>query len=120
MHNLIHQRCFNHALREAAACCPACGRCFCRECVTEHEERLTCAACLRKLVKPPLTQRTGFVAVVRALECLTGVFAAWAVFYLIGRVLVSMPDSFHEGTLWKSSLFGVQAEMSGRGEETSR
>ena len=43
---LAHQRCFNHALREAAARCPGCGNFFCRECVTEHDDRVLCAACL--------------------------------------------------------------------------
>src|SRR4051794_20651456 len=41
-------RCLNHAGRGAAARCLACGKSFCRECVTEHEGRLTCAVCLRK------------------------------------------------------------------------
>ena len=44
MEDLVHQRCFNHMLREAVACCPECRRYFCRECVTEHEDKVLCAA----------------------------------------------------------------------------
>ena len=103
MTHLIHQRCFNHSLREAAARCPECGRCFCRECVTEHDDRMICAVCLRHLVKPPFTQRTAFRAAVRSAQVLAGMATVWLVFYLLGQLLVSLPDSFHEGTLWKSS-----------------
>ena len=100
--NLAHQRCFNHSLREAAARCPECRRFFCRECVTEHEDRVLCAACLRKRVKPPFTQRSGFVAVVRAVQWLAGLFIVWLLFYVLGAVLVSLPDSFHQGSMWKA------------------
>lgn len=103
MDRLIHQRCFNHSLREAAARCPECGRFFCRECVTEHDDRVICAACLRHLAQAPLTQRAGFVAVVRVGQCVAGLMVAWLFFYLLGDLLVSLPDSFHEGTLWRSS-----------------
>ena len=51
MQNLAHQRCFNHAVREAVARCPECGQCFCRECITEHDDRVVCAACLKKLTR---------------------------------------------------------------------
>jgi hypothetical protein len=112
--SLLHQRCFHHSQREAAARCPECGRYYCRECVTEHDDRLICAACLKKLGKTPLTQRGAFVAVVRMFQWCVGVSTAWLVFYLIGRLLVSIPDSFHEGTLWKSALFGAPAEITGR------
>ena len=57
--NLTFQRCFNHAAREAVARCPACGHYFCRECITEHDDRVICAACLRKLARVPLLQRRG-------------------------------------------------------------
>ncbi len=51
MTELWTQRCQFHALREAVARCPECQRYFCRECVTEHDERLLCASCLRKLLE---------------------------------------------------------------------
>jgi hypothetical protein len=105
---LIHQRCFNHAQREAAARCPGCGRFFCRECVTEHEDQVICATCIRERIKPRLTRRRGFVLGTRAAQCLAGVLVAWLFFYLAGRLLVSLPESFHEGTLWKKSFLGEE------------
>jgi hypothetical protein len=104
--NLLHQRCFNHAQREAAARCPGCGRFFCRECVTEHQDQVLCAACLRARTTPSFTRRAGFVLGLRVVQCLVGLLTGWLFFFLIGRLLVSMPDSFHEGTLWRSSLWG--------------
>lgn len=46
----IRQQCWNHESREAVCRCPGCARSYCRECVTEHEARLLCALCLRKVL----------------------------------------------------------------------
>jgi uncharacterized paraquat-inducible protein A len=101
MQNLTHQRCFNHDTREAVARCPECRRFFCRECVTEHEDRALCAACLKKLARVPLLKRRAFAGALHIGQCLFSLFMAWFFFYLIGEGLLSLPDSFHEGTLWK-------------------
>lgn len=101
MAKLIDQRCFNHSLREAAARCPECGRCFCRECVTEHEDRLICAACLRRMVKPRFTQRGFFVFAVRVVQFGVGLFAVWMFFYLLGETLARIPSPFHEDSVWQ-------------------
>jgi hypothetical protein len=98
---LVHQRCFNHAAREAVARCPECRQYFCRECVTEHEDRVLCAACLKKLAAGPLTRRRGFVKVTRAAQCVLGILLAWFFFFLIGTSLLKIPATFHEGTLWR-------------------
>jgi hypothetical protein len=47
----LTHRCWTHDSREAVCRCPECGRSFCRECVTEHQSRLLCAACLARLVR---------------------------------------------------------------------
>lgn len=99
--DLSQQRCFNHGQREAVARCPECGECFCRECITEHEDRVICAACLRKLARVPLLRRPGFAGLLRLCQCLLGFFLVWFFFYLIAEGLLSLPSSFHEGTLWK-------------------
>ena len=101
MPHLVHQRCFNHSLREAAARCPECGQFYCRECITEHDDRVLCAACLRRLAHPPLARRRGFLGAVRVLQLGAGVFLAWLFFYFLGQTLLSIPNSFHEGTVWK-------------------
>ena len=50
---LRHARCLFHPLREAAAKCPHCGGTFCRECVTDEDDKLACPPCLRRLMHPP-------------------------------------------------------------------
>jgi hypothetical protein len=101
MPGLTYQRCFNHSAREAVARCPACARFYCRECVTEHDDRVICAACLKKLVRVPFTQRGGFVGLVRAVQLAGGLFVLLLFFYLLGQSLLAVPSSFHDGTVWK-------------------
>ena len=101
MRSLTHQRCFNHAVREAAARCPECGRFYCRECITEHDDRILCAACLKRLACVPFTQRGGFVGVVRTMQLACGLFILLLFFYLLGQGLLAVPSSFHDGTVWK-------------------
>lgn len=94
------ERCFNHLQREAAAFCLECRRAFCRECVTEHDGRVMCAACLRKLavVRSPVATR--FRVLLLPVAALAGFMVAWVTFFSLGRLLLRMPDSFHEGTFW--------------------
>jgi hypothetical protein len=101
MHNLVTQRCFNHAQREAVARCPQCGHCFCRECITEHDDRVICAACLRKLAQARPLQRRAFASLLRGGQCLLGLVLGWFFFYLVGEALLALPTSFHESTIWK-------------------
>jgi uncharacterized paraquat-inducible protein A len=101
MQNLSTQRCFNHATREAVARCPECGRFFCRECVTDHDDRAICGGCVRKLARVPLLRRPAFARIREALQCLCSLTLAWFFFYLLGSGLLQLPDSFHEATLWK-------------------
>ena len=101
MPNLARQRCFNHALREAAARCPECKQFFCRECITEHEDRVLCTACLKKLAKPAFAKSRAFAGPVRIAQFSFGILLAWFFFFVIGEILVQLPDSFHEGALWQ-------------------
>lgn len=101
MSQLAHQRCFHHAGREAVARCPECRQSFCRECITEHDDRILCASCLRRLASVPLTRRRGFVGLVRVLQVGVGLFIAMAFFHKLGTTLLELPNSFHDGTLWR-------------------
>jgi len=94
----------NHGFREAVARCPECKQFFCRECVTEHEDRVVCAACLKKLAAPGPARRFRFASLLGVGQGLLGVFVAWMFFYLAGRGLLAIPDSFHEGTVWKTQF----------------
>ncbi|KPJ98748.1 MAG: rhomboid family protein [Nitrospira bacterium SG8_35_4] len=100
MKNISDQRCFNHANREAVAVCPGCRRSFCRECITEHEDRVLCAVCLNSLLKPSSSKRFRFTAPLKFAQFMLGFFTIWLCFYSLGKILLSIPSSFHEGTLW--------------------
>jgi hypothetical protein len=103
MNQVVAQRCSNHAQREAVARCPGCGRFFCRECVSEHEDRVLCATCLRAAARVPLLRRRGFAGTLRLAQLLLGLLAAWFFFYLVGESLLALPSSFHEGTIWPTA-----------------
>jgi hypothetical protein len=97
---LTHQRCFHHSLREAVARCPECRHFYCRECITEHDDRVICANCLRKLAVSAEDGRKSFAWLMPALQCAAGLVILWVVFYFFGATLLSIPSSFHEGTIW--------------------
>src|SRR5687767_4226891 len=100
MASLVHQRCFHHAAREAAGRCPECAKFYCRECITEHEDRIICATCLAKLTQKRTTGRSIALWFWSALQLTGGVFVAWLFFYFVGQVLLLIPSAFHEGALW--------------------
>jgi hypothetical protein len=89
MKDLAAQRCYNHAHREAAARCAECRHFFCRECVSEHDDRVLCAACLRKLLRKSPARRRSFTGAVQFLQCALGVLAAWFFFYLISTSILA-------------------------------
>lgn len=100
MEAFAQQRCLHHPSREAAARCPECGQFFCRECVTEHEDRVICANCLKQLVRHAGRGRKRLAIVRRTLFCAGGILLAWLFFYETGRLLLLIPSSFHDGTIW--------------------
>jgi hypothetical protein len=101
MISLANQRCFNHATREAVARCPECKQFFCRECITEHDDRVVCSSCLKKLTRKPLAQRFRLRGLLLIAQCVFSLLIAWYFFFLIGDGLLKLPNSFHEGTLWQ-------------------
>src|SRR5687767_10500024 len=102
MMNLAHQRCLNHVFREAVARCTECWNYYCRECVTEHEDRLICAGCLRALSKPATIKQFRLAGLLLFLECVLGVLIAWLFFYWVGQGLLALPNSFHDGSIWNA------------------
>lgn len=113
---LARTRCANHEAREAAARCPRCRRFFCRECVTEHEGLFVCAACLSRAAGAADGEGAGKHAGTwaRARKALLsglgagarlagGLVLLWLCFYLAGKILIRIPDSFHEGTVWENA-----------------
>lgn len=92
---LADRRCYHHGRRSAVACCPACGRFFCRECIAEHEGRVLCTACLRAEVAPAeAPRRRRFVT--GALGAVASFLVLWLFFHALGRLLGAVPSTFHD------------------------
>jgi hypothetical protein len=101
----IQQRCWNHESREAVCRCPECGNSFCRECVTEHESRLLCAACLRSLARARqgerAAQRRGIRQLAPVAMALAGIMIAWVVFFAAGEAMLTLAVRA-EQTAWQN------------------
>lgn len=99
---IIQRHCFQHPEREAVARCLECGESFCRECITEHGERLICASCLTKVAraaKPHAGHRWRETLLPLA-GAGTGVLVSWLVFYALARLLMHLPTAFHQAQIW--------------------
>ncbi|MBR9981408.1 MAG: hypothetical protein KFF50_10315 [Desulfatitalea sp.] len=108
MDSFSQQCCYHHPHREAVVRCPLCERFFCRECVTEHDDRMLCSACLaretaattvhagrwRELLMPWVQGGSGLVMI-------------WALFYLLGWMLLAIPHEFHEGAIWRTDWWNA-------------
>lgn len=102
---LADQKCRRHALREAAARCLDCGGFFCRECVTEHDDRVICSDCLSKLAEKAKKKSPAFRLVFRFAGGFAGFFLVWLFFFGLGQFLLVLPSAFHEGTYWTESIW---------------
>jgi len=92
MISALQQRCRNHENREAVCRCPQCGRSFCRECVSEHEARLLCAACLKLLAERPVPRTRSLRRLVPAALALAGILTAWAVYFAGAEAAMTLAD----------------------------
>ncbi len=81
----LPQRCMYHPSREPVGRCAECRNPFCRECVTEHDDRLICAACLARSRPTPGSRSR----LLHWLGAPAGVLTAWLFFWLLGWVLVT-------------------------------
>jgi hypothetical protein len=62
-----------------------------------------CAECLRRLLNvsaPVGRNRLG--GLLRIFHFIVGTAILWMIFYYLGQALLSLPSSFHEGTLWQT------------------
>ena len=103
------RRCTRHDTREAAGRCSACNGFFCRECISDHEGQLLCAACLGRTRQTSNTaaQSRWTKPMLHACGSLAGFFVAWLCFYLLGSLLARVPSEVHEGTVWKADAEGA-------------
>jgi hypothetical protein len=86
----LNQRCWNHEAREAACRCPACGRSYCRECVSEHEGRLLCAACLSRITANRVQETGGFRRLAPPAMIAAGILLAWLIYWAAGVSLIGL------------------------------
>ena len=115
MSHLAHQRCFLHIGREAVAKCPECGRMYCRECVTEHGDRMLCAACIRSEQTESRSKKELLPGLLSVLHGVFGLLLCLLFFYGISRFLVTMPAPYHEGTEWRSTWEKLNSAAQGGG-----
>ena len=108
MNSIHQQRCFHHGFREAVAKCPSCEQFFCRECITEHDDRMICASCLKKQVQPMKAGRRSVRIALHAVQAVCGFMIIWTVFFFIGQILLEVETDVHEGTLWREEWLGLQ------------
>lgn len=93
---IARQRCWTHPLREAVSRCPSCKRFYCRECVTEHDGRLLCVACL-KSAAPVKQVRSGTRWALWIAAAAAGFLLAFLLFYSAGYMLQQVPPSWAAG-----------------------
>lgn len=96
--------CFYHPLREAAAKCVGCGKSFCRECVTPVDRRMMCAECFKTSTGTKVRAKRDWFVLTVAAQVVLGLLGLWFTSYFLGKVLLELPSSFHEGTVWEKVL----------------
>lgn len=107
MSSIAPQRalCLNHPRREAAARCTSCGQSYCRECITNYEGRMVCSACYKSKTEIKEKVPRDWFVLFAVLQTTLGFAALWVTVWFLGRVLLSIPSSFHEGTVWEKFGF---------------
>ena len=97
---LRQQRCVNHPQREASARCPECSRFYCRECITEHDDRVLCASCLAKLSLKKEARRKQWSWLPRLALAALSFGVVFLVWLILGNILLSIPSQFHDTGGW--------------------
>jgi hypothetical protein len=86
----LQQRCWNHEEREASCRCPACGRSYCRECVSEHEGRLLCAACLIRVTAGAQQSGGRLQKLSPAAMIAAAILLAWLTYWAAGESVMAV------------------------------
>jgi hypothetical protein len=97
MKNALQHFCLNHNGREAVARCPECSQFFCRECIVEHDDRVICAACLKRVSAKKTRAGGRFARVLRHVFLFSASFLlCWILFYALAQGLLHIPAEIHE------------------------
>lgn len=111
---MSQMRCWNHAHREAAARCPACGRLYCRECVAEHRGRLLCQGCLKSQEEGG-REGSGLLGKTMAIVGLAvSLTMVWLFFRTIGSWLRALPEDYHRSP---AEYFNLTEDEESEGQE---
>jgi hypothetical protein len=100
MTDLARQQCFNHPGREAIVRCPSCRRDYCRECVTEHDDRYLCSNCLRLQAEKDARPQSRRRLPIGPILGLAGLLTAWTVYYAATQYLVLRHANDHAYQVW--------------------
>ncbi len=98
---LTRKRCVNHSHREAAAKCPECNKFYCRECVTEHENKVLCATCLASDFSENKDKSINLKFLKHILIFLFSFLLLWLLYYYFGQLLLTISPDVHEGYFWE-------------------
>ncbi len=63
---------------------------------------MICARCLKTAEAPRRKSRV-LSMMIRTFQVLAGVMVLWLAFFLLGRTLLKLPSTFHEGTIWDTT-----------------
>lgn len=61
---------------------------------------MVCAACLKTILGKRSTERRRLRRIAGGIFPVAGLLLAWLFFYGIGRLLMLIPASVHDGTAW--------------------
>lgn len=89
---LRHARCLFHPMREAAARCPHCGGTFCRECVTDEDDKLACPPCLRRMTRPAAPKPSALRRFRQALAGIAALLCIGLLFFSLLRWRTNSPE----------------------------
>jgi len=90
MPELSNIRCQNHIEREAAAICMKCQNYFCKECITEYDDKMLCKNCIDDLLKKNKTTHRKKINLKQFFAIITTTLFLWIIFYSSGKFLISI------------------------------
>ena len=65
---------------------------------------MMCAGCLKEKTAVKVERKRDWFVLSIIGQAFLGLIGVWFVAYFMGRVLLQMPDTFHEGTAWERMI----------------
>ncbi|MCD4819929.1 MAG: rhomboid family protein [Candidatus Cloacimonetes bacterium] len=92
MSKLSQVRCHNHIDREAVSLCKHCHNYFCRECISDYDDKMLCKSCIDKLISNNNLKRKKKLNFKQYLAVIFSSLLLWFIFYSSGNILISISD----------------------------